>query len=178
VTSSNTIVGGVFVGSGFGYFDGLTTVGIAKAYTTRVGEGPFPTEDIGAGGEDLRKAGNEFGATTGRPRRCGWYDLVLSRYTFHVNGIREVFLTKLDVLDDMDTIKVCVAYELDGKRLDYPPATNEELCRVKPIYKEFPGWKSKTFGLRNLSRARMIESNMDSRNKKYPIHSETIISTH
>ncbi len=148
VTSSNTIVGGAFIGSGIGYFDGLTTVGIAKAYTTRVGEGPFPTEDFGEDGEILRKAGNEFGATTGRPRRCGWYDLVLSRYTFRVNGIREVFLTKMDVMDDMDTIKVCVAYELDGKRLDYPPVTGEELCRVKPIYKEFPGWKSKTFGLR------------------------------
>ena len=106
-------------------------------------------DDFEKAGEYLRKAGNEFGATTGRPRRCGWFDLVLSRYSLKVSGVKKIFLTKLDVLDGLDTIKVCIAYELDGKKIDYPPSTVEELAKVKPLYEEFPGWNGTTAGAKD-----------------------------
>ncbi|OHD54411.1 MAG: adenylosuccinate synthase [Spirochaetes bacterium GWF1_51_8] len=148
VTSSNTISPGMFSGTGIGYIPDLGIVGIAKAYITRVGEGPFPTEETGAIGESIRRKGKEFGATTGRPRRCGWLDTVIGRYSIGINGVQEIFMTKLDVLDELETIKVCTAYELDGKKIDYPPASAEELRRVKPVYQELPGWKASTFGAR------------------------------
>lgn len=148
VTSSTTCAVGMFAGSGAGYVDNLDVVGIVKAYTTRVGEGPFPTEDKTELGEMLRKNGNEFGATTGRSRRCGWIDLPQLRYSMGVNGVTEIFLTKLDVLDGMDAIRVCTEYGLDSAKLGYPPDTAEALGRVTPIYKELPGWKATTRNVR------------------------------
>lgn len=150
VTSSNTIATGAFTGSGIGAADVANVIGIVKAYVTRVGEGPFPTELQDATGEFLRKQGNEFGATTGRPRRCGWFDSVATRYSVGICGVTEVFLTKLDVLDGLDTIRVCTGYKKkDGTVLDYFPATLEELADTEPVYKDLPGWKEKTFGLKS-----------------------------
>jgi adenylosuccinate synthase len=150
VTSSNTIATGAFTGSGIGAADIANVIGIVKAYITRVGEGPFPTELRDDTGEFLRKAGNEFGATTGRPRRCGWFDSVATRYSIGVCGVTEIFLTKLDVLDGMETLKVCTGYKRrDGKVLDYFPATLEELAATEPVYQELKGWNEKTFGLKD-----------------------------
>lgn len=150
VTSSNTIAPGALTGSGIGAMDIANVIGITKAYTTRVGEGPFPTELNDAVGESIRQAGKEFGATTGRSRRCGWFDAVATRYAIGVSGVMEIFLTKLDVLDDLDQINVCIAYEKeDGTRVDTFPPTIDELSHVKPIYIEFKGWKKKTFGIRD-----------------------------
>ena len=148
VTSSSTIGAGALIGSGAGYINNLIITGIAKAYTTRVGEGPFPTEETEEAGENLRKAGNEFGATTGRPRRCGWFDTVLTRYAIAVGGVNELFLTKLDVLDGLDEIKVCIAYNRDHESLDYPPADTDELNQIKPMYQVLPGWKQSTAGIK------------------------------
>lgn len=147
VTSSHTICPGLFIGSGIGYTEGLEVIGIFKAYITRVGEGPFPTEDHGQTGELLRKNGNEFGATTGRPRRCGWFDGVMARYSKAVNGITQIFLTKLDVLDGVETIKYCTGYRLNDTIIEYPPSTAEELAEVEPIYEELPGWTETTRGI-------------------------------
>ena len=149
VTSSSTIGAGALIGSGVGYINNLIITGIAKAYSTRVGEGPFPTEEISEAGENLRKAGNEFGATTGRPRRCGWFDTVMTRYSLAVSGVNEIFLTKLDVLDGLDEIKVCVAYQKNHESLDYPPADIDELSKLKPMYQVLQGWKQSTAGLRH-----------------------------
>ena len=125
-------------------------LGITKAYTTRVGEGPFPTELTDDIGELLGTRGKEFGTVTSRKRRCGWFDGVLVRQTIKVSGIDGIALTKLDVLDELDEIKMCVAYELDGKRLDYLPAAVEDQIKIKPIYETFPGWKVSTNGVKNL----------------------------
>ena len=119
-------------------------LGITKAYTTRVGEGPFPTELHDEMGAHIAKVGHEFGATTGRPRRCGWFDGVVARYAAMVGGINEWALMKLDVLDAVETIKVCVAYEVDGERIDNVPASIRKLERCKPIYEEFKGWNTPT----------------------------------
>jgi len=152
VTSSNTVAPYAMIGSGLGLVDVANVVGITKAYCTRVGEGPFPTELQDNMGEFLRKQGGEYGATTGRPRRCGWFDVVMTRYSLGVNGVNEIFLTKLDVLDGLDEIQVCVAYELEREkekvRLEYPPQSSEELSRCKPVYVSMPGWKEKITGLR------------------------------
>ncbi len=144
VTSSNTGAGGAPSGSGIppGAID--RCVGIVKAYTTRVGEGPFPTELFDADGEHIAKVGNEFGATTGRPRRCGWFDGVIAKYSAMVGGINEWSLMKLDVLDAVETIKVCVAYECDGERIDNVPASISKLARCTPIYEEVKGWNTPT----------------------------------
>jgi len=144
VTSSSATAGGACTGSGVPPHRIDNVLGVVKAYSTRVGEGPFPTELTDATGEALRKAGNEFGATTGRPRRCGWFDLVVARYSVMVNGIDTWAVTKLDVLDDMETIRICVAYECDGKRLDSVPANVRMLERCRPIYEDMPGWKCST----------------------------------
>ena len=117
---------------------------MVKAYTTRVGEGPFPTELFDADGEELRRIGREFGATTGRPRRCGWFDAVATRYSCMINGVDKMAITKLDVLDTMKEIKVCIGYELDGKVIDYVPSDVEDLARVKPVYESVPGWNCST----------------------------------
>ena len=145
-TSSNTTAGGAFTGLGMGPRMVDEVVGIVKAYTTRVGAGPFPTELIDDIGEDLRAKGDEFGATTGRPRRCGWLDLVSLRHAVRINGVDSIAITKLDVLDGMNEIKVCVGYELNGEKLDEVPLDLAELNHVKPIYKSFPGWTDETTG--------------------------------
>jgi adenylosuccinate synthase len=138
VTSSSTVSGGACAGAGVGPTSISAVVGITKAYATRVGNGPFPTEMHGAEGNALRDAGGEFGATTGRPRRCGWLDLPALRYAVHVNGLSGLAITKLDVLTGMDEIKVCVGYKLGDKTLSLPPY--DQLEEVTPIYESFPGW--------------------------------------
>ncbi|MXN65410.1 adenylosuccinate synthase [Stappia sp. GBMRC 2046] len=149
VTSSNTIAGQASTGSGLGPGAIDHVLGITKAYTTRVGEGPFPTEQTNEIGEFLGSRGHEFGVVTGRKRRCGWFDAVLVRQTVSVSGINGIALTKLDVLDGLDEIKICVAYELDGKRIDHLPASQGAQMRVKPIYETLPGWKESTQGARS-----------------------------
>lgn len=144
VTSSSATAGGACTGSGVPPHKVDRVLGVIKAYSTRVGEGPFPTELTDATGEALRKAGNEFGATTGRPRRCGWFDLVVARYSVMVNGIDVWAMTKLDVLDDVETIRICVAYDCDGKRLTSVPANVRQLERCRPIYEDMPGWMCST----------------------------------
>lgn len=140
VTSSNTLCAGACTGLGIAPAHIGEVYGIFKAYCTRVGEGPFPTELFDETGEELRKVGHEFGATTGRPRRCGWLDLVALKYTVMLNGATSLIMMKSDVLNDFDTIKVCVGYELNGERIDYFPF-DADADNIKPIYKSFPGWK-------------------------------------
>ncbi|NIJ14937.1 adenylosuccinate synthase [Saccharomonospora amisosensis] len=140
VTSSNPTSGGASVGSGIGPGRITTVLGILKAYTTRVGSGPFPTELLDEAGENLRKAGGEFGVTTGRSRRTGWFDAVIGRYAARVNGITDFFLTKLDVLSGLERVPVCVAYEVDGFRTDDMPMTQTDVHHALPIYEELPGW--------------------------------------
>ena len=152
VTSSNTVASSAATGSGCGPNTIGYVLGITKAYTTRVGEGPFPTELKNETGEHLGKIGKEFGTVTSRKRRCGWFDGVLVRQTIKVSGINGIALTKLDVLDDLDEIKMCVAYELDGKKVDYLPAAVDDQLKVKPIYKSFKGWKSSTKGIKNFEK--------------------------
>ena len=123
-------------------------IGVVKAYTTRVGSGPFPTELLDEDGELLREVGAEFGTTTGRPRRCGWYDAVIARYAARVNGLTEFFLTKLDCLGEWDEIPVCVAYEIDGVRQDEMPMTQTEFHHARPVYEMLPGWRSDISGCR------------------------------
>jgi adenylosuccinate synthase len=150
VTSSNTVPAMAATGSGSGPNKIDYILGITKAYTTRVGSGPFPTELEDEIGESLGKRGKEFGTVTARKRRCGWFDGVLVKQTIKISGINGIALTKLDVLDELEEIKMCVGYELNGKQIDYLPATSEDQFNIKPIYKTFPGWKSKTQGIRNL----------------------------
>ena len=150
VTSSNTVASSAATGTGCGPNSIHYVLGITKAYTTRVGEGPFPTELNDDTGEILGKRGKEFGTVTSRKRRCGWFDGVLVRQTIKISGIDGIALTKLDVLDELDEIKMCVEYELDGKKLDYFPAAVEDQLKIKPIYKTFPGWKTSTQGAKNI----------------------------
>ena len=148
VTSSNTVAGSAATGTGCGPNSIHYVLGITKAYTTRVGEGPFPTELNDKIGEELGSRGKEFGTVTSRKRRCGWFDAVLVRQTIKVSGINGIALTKLDVLDTLDEIKVCVAYKLGNKKIDYLPAAIDDQTKVKPIYKIFKGWKSSTKGIK------------------------------
>jgi adenylosuccinate synthase len=150
VTSSNTVPAMAAIGSGSGPGKINYILGITKAYTTRVGSGPFPTELNDEIGEELGRRGKEFGTVTSRKRRCGWFDAVLVRQTIKISGINGIALTKLDVLDELDEIKMCVGYELNGNKIDYLPAASKEQFDIEPIYKTFPGWKSKTQGIRNL----------------------------
>ena len=150
VTSSNPTAGGAATGSGIGPTKITRVIGILKAYTTRVGEGPFPTELLDANGERLREIGGERGTTTGRPRRCGWFDAVVARYSLRINGLTDFFLTKLDVLTGFKEIPVCVAYEVDGVRYEEMPMTQTQFHHAKPIYEFLPGWdedisQAKTF---------------------------------
>jgi adenylosuccinate synthase len=140
VTSSSPTAGGACVGSGIGPTRITTVIGVVKAYTTRVGAGPFPTELDGDQGEWLRKAGGEYGVTTGRPRRCGWFDAVIARYAARVNGVTDFFLTKLDVLSGLEQVPVCVAYDVDGKRHTEMPMTQTEFHHAVPVYEFFDGW--------------------------------------
>ena len=144
VTSSNTTVGAVLTGLGIGPKMIDEVIGVTKAYATRVGNGPFPTELENETGESLRKAGDEFGATTGRPRRTGWIDLVALRQACRVNGVDKIAVTKLDVLDGFEKIKACVAYKINGKETTQIPSNLNDLERVEPVYKEFPGWTAET----------------------------------
>ena len=146
-TSSNTTTGGVLTGLGIGPRMIDEVVGVVKAYTTRVGAGPFPTELDNELGERIRSCGDEYGAATGRPRRCGWLDLVVLRRTIQINGVDSIAVTKLDVLDEFDEIKVCTQYEMDGKVTDQLPLDLARLDEVKPLYQTFPGWKTDTTGL-------------------------------
>ncbi|WP_413623663.1 adenylosuccinate synthase [Luteibacter sp. Lutesp34] len=149
VTSSNTTVGGALAGTGVGARDIDYVLGICKAYATRVGGGPFPTELNDDMGELLRKKGNEFGASTGRPRRCGWIDLVALKRAVQINGIDGLAITKLDVLDGLESIKVCIAYEYRGKRRELAPLDADGWAECKPVYLEFPGWEESTAGIRD-----------------------------
>ena len=150
VTSSNTVASSAATGTGCGPNSINYVLGITKAYTTRVGEGPFPTELNDEIGELLGTRGNEFGTVTSRKRRCGWFDGVLVRQTIKISGIDGIALTKLDVLDELDEIKICIQYELDGNKIDYLPAAVEDQLKIKPIYKTFPGWKTSTKGIKNI----------------------------
>ncbi|MER5261199.1 adenylosuccinate synthase [Actinosynnema sp. NPDC002837] len=140
VTSSNPTSGGASAGSGIGPTRITTVIGILKAYTTRVGSGPFPTELNDEMGEHLRKTGGEFGVTTGRSRRTGWFDAVIARYAARVNGITDYFLTKLDVLSGLEKVPVCVGYTIDGERIDEMPMTQTDVHHAVPVYEELPGW--------------------------------------
>jgi len=148
VTSSNTIASAAATGSGQGVNSINYVLGITKAYTTRVGEGPFPSEQDNEIGNQLGEKGHEFGTVTGRKRRCGWFDAVLVRHAIEVSGIDGMALTKLDVLDSFEEINICVAYELDGKVIDYFPSSSEEQARIKPVFEKFDGWDNSTFGAR------------------------------
>jgi adenylosuccinate synthase len=150
VTSSNPTAGGASTGSGIGPTKFTRVIGILKAYTTRVGSGPFPTELFDEDGETLRKIGGEVGVTTGRNRRCGWFDGPIARYAVRVNGLTDFFLTKLDVLTGWEKIPVCVAYEIDGKRVEELPASQSDFHHAQPIYEYLPGWKE------NISKAKSV----------------------
>jgi adenylosuccinate synthase len=150
VTSSNPVAGGACVGTGLGPTAIDRVIGVAKAYTTRVGEGPFPTELSGELGEHLCSVGAEFGTTTGRKRRCGWFDAVIGRYAVRINGMDCLAITKLDVLDQLEEIKVCVAYEIDGSRTEHFPTSSRKFARCQPIYKTLPGWQQSTSDCRKL----------------------------
>jgi adenylosuccinate synthase len=151
VTSSSATAGGACTGSGIPPTRITRVIAVVKAYTTRVGEGPFPTELLDDKGDALRLAGAEFGTTTGRPRRCGWFDAPVARYATRINGVTDFVLTKLDVLTGMDEVPVCVAYEVDGKRCDELPMTQAEFARAVPIYETFPGWTE------DISKARTLD---------------------
>ena len=151
VTSSNTVASAAATGTGCGPNSINYVLGITKAYTTRVGEGPFPTELKDKVGEELGTRGKEFGTVTSRKRRCGWFDGVLVRQTIKISGIDGIALTKLDVLDELDEIKMCVAYEINGKKIDYLPAAVDDQLKVKPVYKNFKGWKSSTKGIKKFN---------------------------
>ena len=150
VTSSSAAAGGACTGTGVAptKIDGI--VGVSKAYITRVGAGPFPSEDLTALGEQIRQAGNEFGSVTGRPRRCGWFDVPLLRYTAEVNGFDSLIITKLDVLDGLERIPICVEYEVDGKRINYMPASTRSMEALQPVFKYLPGWRTTTRGATSL----------------------------
>ena len=153
VTSSSTVVGGALVGTGLAPKHLAGVLGIVRTYTTRVGEGPFPTEMLESEaelGQLIRERGREYGASTGRPRRCGWFDAFATRYAVEINGFTSVALTKLDVLDALDEIKVCVSYNLNGSKCDSLPSVSQDLRRVEPVYETLPGWKSSTVGITDL----------------------------
>src|SRR6266481_5969628 len=150
VTSSSTIAGGAILGTGLAPNRLTGVLGIVRTYTTRVGEGPFPTEMVEGEaemGQLIRERGREYGASTGRPRRCGWFDAFATRYAAEINGFTSIALTKLDVLDTLDEIKVCIGYNLDGKRCDSLPSVSQDMRRVEPIFSTLPGWKSPTLGM-------------------------------
>jgi adenylosuccinate synthase len=171
VTSSNPTAGGASVGSGIGPTRITTVLGILKAYTTRVGSGPLPTELFDEHGAYLAKTGGEVGVTTGRARRCGWFDAVIARYATRVNGITDYFLTKLDVLSSLETVPVCVGYEIDGKRTPEMPMTQSDLCRATPVYEELPGWWE------DISAARAFED-LPAKARDYVLRLEELAGAH
>ena len=170
VTSSNTVASAAATGSGCGPGAINYVLGITKAYTTRVGEGPFPTELTDDIGEELGTRGKEFGTVTSRKRRCGWFDGVLVRQTIKISGINGIALTKLGVLDNLDEIKMCIAYDLDGNKIDYLPAAVDDQLKVKPIYITFKGWKSSTKGIKKFH-------DLPENAKKYIMELEKFVET-
>ena len=170
VTSSNTVASAAATGTGSGINSINYVLGITKAYTTRVGAGPFPTELKDKIGNILGTRGKEFGTVTSRKRRCGWFDGVLVRQTVKISGVNGIALTKLDVLDELDEVKMCIAYEMNGKKIDYLPAGLDNQLKVKPIYETFPGWKKSTKGIRNVE-------NLPDKAKKYIYALEDFIGT-
>lgn len=177
VTSSNTTAGAASTGAGFGplYFDSV--LGITKAYTTRVGAGPFPTELHDDIGRKIAERGKEFGSVTGRPRRCGWFDLVGMRYSIQLNSISEVVLTKLDVLDEFDTIRICTAYRCGEKTFEFPPSDQALLADCQPVYEDLPGWQSSTFGVTDYEKMPSLAREYIERLEKLMGVSITIVST-
>jgi adenylosuccinate synthase len=169
VTSSNTTSAGIPTGTGLPPQVVKKVLGVLKAYTTRVGTGPLPTELTDATGEKLREAGGEYGATTGRPRRCGWFDLVAAKQGVDINGCTSIALTKVDVLDGFDTIRICTAYELDGKRIGSMPSSAAALERVKPVYEEMPGWKCSSAGARHFE-------DLPKEAREYVAHIESLVA--
>ena len=151
MTSSNTTASQAGIGSGLGPSDIDYTLGITKAYTTRVGSGPFPTEDEGEDGKLLGKKGHEFGTVTGRQRRCGWFDSVLVRQAVFLSSIKGIALTKLDVLDGFQEIKICTGYSIDGKIIHYLPSAEKHQKRIKPIYEVIKGWEKSIIGVRDIN---------------------------
>jgi adenylosuccinate synthase len=151
VTASNTIAGGACIGAGVGPTAIDAVLGVIKAYTTRVGNGPFPTEAPGDIGDRLRESGGEYGATTGRPRRCGWFDSVVARYAARINGLTNLAITKLDVLDGFDEISICVGYRVGGEVVDTVPGDMGVMDSVEPVYEAHAGWRATTAGARALS---------------------------
>jgi adenylosuccinate synthase len=170
VTASNTLAGNACAGSGIGPTMINSVIGIAKAYTTRVGEGPFPTELRDETGDKIREKGGEYGATTGRPRRCGWFDAVVVNHSIRINGIREMVITKLDVLNDFDTINVCVGYRADGNVFYHVPSNLEILKRSEPVYEELSGWETEIKGARNFK-------DLPSKARRYLKRIEKLIGT-
>ena len=156
VTSSNSISGGSLTGLGIGAKEIDKVMGVFKAFTTRVGEGPFPTEIFGENAEKIREIAGEFGATTGRPRRIGWFDAVAAKYSTKINGLDSIVITKLDILDHFEKIKVCTAYEYKGEKLDFFPTDPEILSNIKPIYEEFEGWDESTYNLNSYEKINEI----------------------
>lgn len=150
VTSSTTTSGGAASGSGVGPADLGHIVGIVKAYTTRVGSGPFPTELDDANGDHMGTRGHEFGATTGRKRRCGWLDLVSLKHSLKINSVTGLCITKLDVLDGLETLKLAVSYQYQGQQISVPPAGADKFAECEPVYIEMPGWSESTFGLKSM----------------------------
>ena len=148
VTSSNTVAGAAFAGTGCGPDTIQYILGIVKAYTTRVGEGPFPTELKNETGNKIGSKGNEFGTVTNRKRRCGWFDAVLVKQSSIISGITGIALTKIDVLDELKDIYICVAYKLNGKKIDYLPSSLKDQTKIKPVYKKFNGWLENTSGIK------------------------------
>ncbi len=168
VTSSNPSIGGVFTGTGLAPRDLGDAIGIVKAYMTRVGSGPFPTELLDALGDSIREAGGEYGSTTGRPRRCGWFDVPMTKYSVRLNGFTALNLTKLDVLDELDEIKVATSYTLDGKVLESIPASLEDLARVEVQYETLPGWET---SLKDVTSWEALPENA----KNYVLRLETLL---
>ncbi|MGH7961557.1 MAG: adenylosuccinate synthetase, partial [Candidatus Binatia bacterium] len=150
VTSSNTVAGAVCAGAGIAPQQIHGVIGISKAYTTRVGSGPFPTELFGPEGEKLRRDGGEFGTVTGRPRRCGWFDAVVVRTAARLNGLSSLALTKIDVLSGFSTLRICTGYEYQGQHYDEVPASVQVLERLTPVYEDLPGWSERLTDLRSL----------------------------
>jgi adenylosuccinate synthase len=148
VTSSNPVAGGACTGGGIGPLQVSAVIGIMKAYTTRVGAGPYPTELLDAVGEGIAMRGHEFGTTTGRRRRVGWFDAVPLRYAVDVNSVSSIILNKLDILSGIDEIRLCVAYDIDGRRVERWPASAEEVARAVPVYETFPGWREEIHAAR------------------------------
>ncbi|MFN3921202.1 MAG: adenylosuccinate synthase [Caldimicrobium sp.] len=177
VTSSNTLAGNACAGSGFGPTHIKEVLGIVKAYTTRVGEGPFPTELKDELGDYLRERGGEYGATTGRPRRCGWLDLVMIKTAVRLNGLTSLALTKMDVLSGLNQIKICIAYKLGNQIIDYFPSTIEELSQVEPLYEELPGWKVNLSEIKDFSDLPKAAQEYIEKIEKYLGIPITIIST-